>query len=265
MVLWVLLALGLNLRDDRPSGRPRVIHGLGPGVVLACGWAVLAGTFFGAVNPAWRSDLASAEGEAALASEPPRFELARNAFARAIELDRYSVKPWLGLAEVEYRFWKSPEAQDKYKTTWTKVLLTLDKALEGKYRDPDSLDLRRRQVNYARLILNELPADAKPFELLGLKSTIAKASRQAVRLYPTSAPLRADLAEASADLGMFPDAVAEARNALQLDQLMPHADKKLSDAARDYLTAQVERWGEQAKTPPPRPPGRSGSKSPAGA
>ena len=256
MVLWLLLALGLNLREDRPSGRLRVIDGLGPGVALACGWAVLAGTFYGAVIPGWRSDLAVAEGEAAMASKPPRFEVARNAFARAIELDRYSVEPWLGLAEVEYLFWKSPEAKDKYKTTWTKVLLTLDKALEGKFRDPDRLDLRRRQVNYARLILSELPTDAKPFEMLGLKSTIAKASRQAVRLYPTSASLRLELAQASADLGMYPDAIAEGRNALQLDRLMPHADKKLSDAAIAYLTAQIERWREQAKTPPPKPPGR---------
>ena len=258
MVLWLLLALGLNLREDRPSGRLRAVDGLGPGVVLACGWAVLAGTFYGAVIPGWRSDMAVAEGEAAMASKPTRFEVARNAFARAIELDRYSVRPWLGLAELEYLFWKSPEAKDKYKTTWTKVLLTLDKALEGKYRDPDSLELRRRQVNYARLILSELPNDAKPFELLGLKSTIAKASRQAVRIYPTSASLRAELAQASADLGMYPDAVAEAKNALQLDRLMPHADKKLSDQARAYLTGQIERWGEQAKTPPPQASGSAG-------
>ena len=256
MVLWILLALGLNLRDDRPSGRLRVGGGLGPGVALACGWAMLVGTFAGAVIPGWRSDQAVAEGEAAMLSKPPRVDAARYAFARAIELDRYSVTPWLGLAELEFLFWKSPEAKDRHKTTWTKVLLTLDKALEGKYRDPDSLDLRRRQVNYARLILSELPADAKPFELLGLKSTIAKASRQAVRLYPTSASLRAELAQANADLGMYPDAIAEARTALRLDGLMPHRDKKLSDPARAYLTTQIERWGEQAQIPPPRAAGR---------
>ncbi len=107
------------------------------------------------------------------------------------------------------------------------MLLTFDKALEGNYRDPDNLSLRRLQANYARTILSELPDDAKPFELLGLRSTIAKATRQAVRLYPTSAALRAELAQASADLGMYADAAAEARVALQLDAITPHLDKKL--------------------------------------
>ena len=58
MSLWVLLALGLNLRDDRPCGRLRDVGGLGPAIVLACVWAALAGTFFGAVVPSWKSEAA---------------------------------------------------------------------------------------------------------------------------------------------------------------------------------------------------------------
>lgn len=251
MALWILLALGLNLRDDRPCGRLREATGLGPGIALACGWAVLAGTFYGAVVPGWRSDLALAQGEAAMAQRPPRYEAARDAFAEAIELDRYAVRPWLALADLEYRFWSSPEAGEKSKTSWTKVTLALDKALEGPNRDPNNLGVRRRQASYARLILDRLPRDAKPFELVGLRGTIAKATRHAVRLYPTSATLRAELAQASADLGQYNVAAAEARVALELDGLTPHADKKLPPSARKYLQAQIPAWDEQAKAPTP--------------
>ena len=251
MSLWVCLALGLNLRDDKSCGRVRVAGGLGPGVVLACFWAVLAGTFFGAVVPGWQSDVALAEGQALMAARPPAYEAARNAFTRAIELDRYSVRPWLALADLEYRFWRSPEAGDRKKTSWTKVLLTFDKALEGNYRNPNNLGLRRFQAHYARTILGELPEDAKPFAIVGLRGTIAKATRKAVSLYPTSAELRGELAQASADLGMYSDAAAEAKIALRLDDLMPHADKKLPANVRSYLGSQVPHWEEQAKAPAP--------------
>ena len=256
MGLWVLLALGLNLRDDRPSGRLRTAPGVGPGVALACGWAVLVGTISGAVVPGWRSDLALAQGEAAMAARPPRFDVARRAFAEAIELDRYSTRPWLALADLEYRFWQSPEAVDKKKPVWNRVLIALDKALEDGYRDSGNLGIRRRQAMYARQILDRLPADAQPFELLELRSTIARATRRAVRLYPTSAPLRVELAQANADLGMYKDAAGEARVALQLDDLMPHRDKKLPAATRDRLLRQASAWDEQAKVPAPTKFGR---------
>lgn len=256
MALWVALALGLNLREDRACGRLRVAGGLGPGVALACGWAMLAGTFYGAVMPGWKSDLAIAEGDAAMAARPPAFEVARGAYERAIETDHYSVRPWLALADLEYRFWRSPETKERNKTAWNRVLLCFDKALEANYRDPDNLGLRRRQASYARTILNELPADANPFELVELKSTIAKATRQAVRLYPTSASLRAELAQASEDIGMHADAATEAKVALQLDAMMPHADKKLPNNLRSYLESHVMVWEEQAKAPPPALPKR---------
>ncbi len=87
MSLWVLLALGLNLREDRPCGRFREVGGLGPAVVLACVWAALAGTFFGAVMPFWESESYRLAGDAALAARPPAFEAARDAYKKAIEAD----------------------------------------------------------------------------------------------------------------------------------------------------------------------------------
>ena len=256
MVLWISLALGLNLRDDRRCGEVRTIGGLGPSVVLACGWAVLAGTFLGAVGPAWRADREVALGQQEMARPAPDFEVARNAYLRATEADHYAVVPWLALADLEYRFWTTHKSTDRYKTWWTKVLLSFDKALEANYRDPDSLSIRRQQAAYARAILRQLPDDAQPFELVGLRSTIAKATRQAVRLYPTSASLRAELAQASADLGLFDDAVAEARNALELDRLTPHQDKKLPDEVRASLVARIVEWQARAKLAPPVAPSR---------
>ncbi len=250
MALWLSLALGLNLREDRPAGRLRSRSGLTLGVLLACGWSVIAGTYYGAVVPGWRSDLALSEAQVALAAKPPRYEVARQALTAAIDADRYSIRPWLALADLEYRFWQSPESGTKHKTSWTKVLLTLDKAVEGTYRDPDNLALRRNQASYARKILNELP-DAKPFEVLELQGTIAKANRHSVRLYPTSALFRGELASANAELGLFQDAITEARTALQLDAITPHQDKKLPPQIRSYLTNKIPEWEERAKAPIP--------------
>jgi len=252
MMLWVLLAIGLNLRDDRPCGRLRRVGGLGPAVLLACVWAMLAGTYYGAVMPFWRSEAALEEAEAAMALRPPAFEVAREALARSIEADRFNTRPWVALADLEYQFWRSPEGSRRKEPHWPKVLMAMDKALDPKWRDPNDLGLRRRQASFARIILANSAQDARPFELIALRGTIVKACRNAARIYPTSATIRAELAEASAELGMFPDAVREAKQALLLDSLTPHLDKKLPAGVRSFLKAQIPPWEEQAKQPPPK-------------
>jgi hypothetical protein len=45
---------------------------------------------------------------------------------------------------------------------------------------------------------------------------------------------------------MFGDAVTEAEEALRLDALMPHPDKKLTDARRAQLRGKLPEWKEQA-------------------
>jgi O-antigen ligase len=254
MSLWCLLALGLNLRDDRPCGRLRNVGGLGPAILLACTWAALAGTFFGAVVPAWKSEAALEQGNALMALRPPAFEAARAAYTRAIEADHYSVKPWVALAELEFRFWQSPEIVNRKEPRWKRIQILLDDALDSKWRNPYNLGLRRRQAYYARAILHALPGDALAVELLDLKATIAKACRWSARIYPTSASIRAELAQASADIGFYPDAAREARQALLLDELTPHLDKKLAADLRARLKAQAPKWEELAKAPPPSPP-----------
>ena len=264
MALWVLLALGLNLRDDRPCGRLREAGGLGPAVVLACVWAALAGTFYGAITPFWESESYRMAGDAAFGSKPPAFELARKAYQEAIAADRYNVKPWVSLAELEYAFWRSPEQIKRKEPQYMKPLLILDEALDPKWRNPANRALRGLQANLARMILRDLPADAKPLEVLAPMQTIVRATRNAARIYPTSASLRAELAQASADIGMYPDAVREARQALLLDGQTPHPDKKLAKGVKDYLEKQITAWEERAKEPPPKPPTGSGPPMPPG-
>ena len=254
MSLWVFLAIGLNLRDDRPCGRLREVGGLGPAVVLAIAWAALVGTCFGAVMPFWVSESERAAGDAAMAARSPAFEAARKAYTKAIEVDHYNIRPWVGLADLEYAYWRSPEQVNRKEPGWMKVLLSLSSALDKTWRNPANLGLRRRQVSYARAILRDLPANASPEELLSLKTTIVRACRWAARIYPTSATIRADLAQASSEIGMYPDAVREAKQALLLDGLTPHSDKKLPPGTRAYLEAQWPRWEAQAKEPPPAPP-----------
>ncbi len=266
MSLWVLLALGLNLRDDRACGRLRIVGGLGPTALLAVAWAALAGTFFGAVMPFWKSEAERAVGDAAMASRPPAFEIAREAYKRSIEADHYNVRPWISLADLEFAYWHSPEVAARKQSLWTRVLIAMDDALDSKWRNPNNLGLRRRQAAYARAILSEMPDNAKPFELLSLRSTIVKATRRAASIYPTNATLRGELAQASAEIGMFVDAASEGKRALQLDELTPHADKKLPKNLKSYLEAQIPEWEAQAKEPPKVPPSnRKSATGPRGA
>ncbi len=130
MSLWVLLAIGQNLRDDRPCGRLRVVGGLGPTALLACVWAALAGTFYGAVMPFWESESYRRAGEDAMASRPPAYEAAREAYTRAIEADHYNIKPWIGLADVEYAYWRSPEQTKRKEPLFMRPLIAIDKALD---------------------------------------------------------------------------------------------------------------------------------------
>ena len=258
MALWMLLAIGLNLRDDRPCGRRREVGGLGPTVALACLWAALAGTFYGAVIPFWASEAERVVGDAALASSPPAFEIGRQAYTKAIEADHFNIKPWVGLAELEYLYWRSPERAQRKEPQFMKPLIALDNALTKPWRNPNNLDLRRQQARLARRIRRDL-VDAKPEELLPLLTTIVKATRYAASLYPTRATLRAELAQASAEIGMYLDAAREAKIALQLDALTPHPDKKLPQGTRPYLEAQIPEWEAKAKEPPPSPPRPPGS------
>jgi hypothetical protein len=249
LMLWMLIALGLNLRDDRPCSRVRDAGGRFPAFVLAAAWAALLGTFAGGVGPFWQSEAAIAEAEAALARRPPDFDRAASAFDRAIRADQYSARPWFGLAYLEYEIWQArgsrPEDQ-----RWRKIPVLLLKAASLP-RNPNSWTLHRDRALITGDLINQIGANLTPSELIRLRANVVEATRTASRLNPTDALLHARLAEASAEIGMTPDAVREAKEALRLDRLTPHAERKLPAPVRARLEAALPGWEQAGAMGPP--------------
>jgi hypothetical protein len=244
--LWGTLALGLNLREDRPCGRIREYETRLPGFALAIVWAALIGSFVGAIVPFWRSEAAIARAEEALAHRPPDFERAEAAyaFAEQEDVEPYSARPWLGDAYLQLLEWESRGSRPE-DLRWKKILILLKKAVSPR-RNTDSWTLHSERANITSDILKKVGPSLTPQEILPLQASIVEATRTASRLYPTNAMLHARLAEASAAMSMFYDAVTEAQEALRLDAITPHIDKKLSDSMRRHLDAELPGWIEKA-------------------
>jgi hypothetical protein len=74
-----------------------------------------------------------------------------------------------------------------------------------------------------------------PVQQIALTAQRAKCLRTASTLYPTSAPIFAELAEVDSGLGLIDPAKIEARKALELSDITPHADKKLDPVIQRKL------------------------------
>jgi hypothetical protein len=244
LVLWLLIAVGLNLRDDRPCGRLREYAGRLPAVALAIVWSALAGAFVGAITPFWRSEAALAGADDALARRPPDLDRAQAAYEFAKEADRYSPRPWLGDAYLQLLIWESRGSRPG-DLRWKKIPALLLKAASPP-RNPNAWTLHSERAEVTRDLLKRLGQSLSPSEIIPLQASIVEATRTASRLYPTNAMLHARLAEASAEISMFRDAVTEAQEALRLDGITPHLDKKLPDARREQLEAKLPDWTEKA-------------------
>jgi O-antigen ligase len=248
--LWSLLALGLNLREDRPCSRLREFESRVPSFSLAAGWAAVLGVFLGAAVPFWRTEAAIAEAEEALQRRPPEFEGAERAYRRAIAaegflaVDRYSARPWLGYAQSELAAWRWRGARVGDER-WKKVLVLLRDAVTPP-RNPNSWPLHMRLAETIRALLQHLGSKLTPLEVVQLGGEIVKETRMATLLYPSNAGLHARLAEASAEISMFGDAAKEAEEALRLDRLTPHPDKKLPEDVRRRLESRLPEWREKA-------------------
>jgi O-antigen ligase len=238
--LWTVIALGLNLRDDRPCGRLREADGRPVSFALAVVWAALAGTFFGAIWPFWRAEAEMSDATVALSSPSPAFDRARAAYERAAKDDVLSVSPWVGLADLTRREWLMRRARGDDPEIW-RAFDALDKASQLP-RNPDSLSIQQRRSAMAREVLTRAGPTMPPLAIIKIKGIWVQAARLATRLYPNSAILHAELAEASGGMGELQGALAAAQEALRLDQLTPHLDKKLPDSLREHLQEQVEQW-----------------------
>ena len=242
--LWVALAVGLNLRADRPCARPRDADGRLAAFALAVVWAALLGTFVGQVRPHWRVEAALAEAEDLANARPPDYDRAEIALERAATLDKFSARPWLALASLHYQEWtaRGAKADD---LRWRKIPFDMYMAVIPP-RAADSWSRHRERARMTTLLLRQLGDNIRPIEQTRYRANIVEACRKAALLYPTNATLRARLAEASAEVGYIPDAIKEGREALRLDVLTPHIDKKLDPAVRTWLESWLPVWEKSA-------------------
>ncbi len=262
LTLWSLVALGSNLRDDRAAGRLRGPIGRLAPFALAALWAALLGSFVGGATPYWKAEAALNAAQDAIRDRPPDFNRAEAAYIRAQEVDRFSARPWLGQANLDYEVWKERGARYEDQR-WKKIPVEMYEANHA----PRSEQSWSRQLERARmmtLILKSIADKLPPRELLRYRGNIAEATRKAMLLYPTNASLHARLAEISAEIGMIPDAVKEGQRALELDSLTPHADKKLEPRVRDWITAKLPDWKKSAASMPTAPPPKAGKTNPQG-
>jgi len=246
--LWSMLALGLNLCDDCSCGRLREYESRMPAFALALGWAALLGTFAGVVGPFWRSEAAIAQAEAAINHRPPNFARADQAYLSAINADPYNARPWLKSAAFSWLVWQERgfKVEDP---EWRKIPILYQKAATAP-RNPTSWALHADRARVILKLLSVVGQGLQPLELLKYRGKIVEATRTAARLNPTSAELHARLAEASAEISMYQDAVTEATEALRLDEITPHQDRKLLKAIRLRLAALIPKWTENAAKMP---------------
>jgi hypothetical protein len=245
IALWTLIALAQNLREDRPSGRRRIIGGRWLAFGLAACLAALIGSFVGVNVPLWQSEAAMADAQEALQARRPDFDRAMDAYIRAAQFDHYSVQPWLGLADLRFQRWEF-EGSPPGERVWIQIAEALDRAAAPP-RNPNALIVQRRRM----AILHELIARQSPAnkDMERMRADLLNAAAKAVKLYPNNAPLHAELAEASAATGRFAEAAREARSALQLDDAIArHPDKRLPKRLRKRLEEEEARWRERAQS-----------------
>lgn len=268
LVVWVPLALGLNLRENRPSSRLRHWDGWLGSFVLAAIWAAIGGTFLGTVGPHWAAESALQRAEASMHEArhafeqtmrrlPPnlptsrRFEeafqaahpfylQAESAYKEATQADRYASRPWMGRALLELEAWRAegePVRLDRL--IWHRVNSALEQAVKSP-RNPDNLSVQTLRAQLAEVILQR--SGWPEFERRTILADRLDALRRASRLSPTDSRLTAELALALDDSGFSSEASQTARQALWLDASTPHLDKKLPEeihrALQDRFPAQ---------------------------
>jgi hypothetical protein len=244
LCLWMLVALGLNVREDRPCGLLHEVESRLPGFALALVWAALAGSFAGAVLPFWRCEAALAQAEEALARRPPNYERAQAAYEYAKQADRFNPRPWRDDAYLQLLIWYARGSRPE-DLRWKKVPALFLKAASGD-RNPSSWTLHSDRAQITRELLSKVGHSLTPQETITWQGSIVEATRKASLLYPTNATLHARLALASATIQMYQDAVDEAKEALRLDEITPHPDKKLGDKTREELKALLPEWAQKA-------------------
>ncbi len=160
-MLWALLAIGMNLREDRPCGSLREIEGRAIAFVPSAVLAAILGTFFGTVSPFWAADEPIARAEALVRSRPNRLDVADDLYARANELDVLARRGWIGRANLELMSWRSMGRPPELRS-WSRIDSALETAAK-RPRDPNSLLVQRLRARFAKEFLeaSEFPPQVK--------------------------------------------------------------------------------------------------------
>jgi O-antigen ligase len=255
--LWMLVALAQNAREDVRAGQLRPFGGRIIAFIPAMVLAALGGTFYSTVWPYWKAQGLIAQARSELVGRTPDFDAAQDFLLQASKADKYESIPHLMMAELTFSAWN--DRRVRAEEAWPQIKSDLANAVAGD-RNPDSREVETRRAAMAAALLERggpLPAAIK--EQL-LKARV-NASARVCRLYPSSAVYRAGLADALAADGKLDEALREGREALRLDRVMPHQDKKLTAESRKRLEDSLVEWARPkpapgAAQPKPGPEGK---------
>ncbi len=211
--LWLLFAVGLM--GDPPKQAPRAAAfgalAIAMGLAVACHQT--------AYEPVLRARHAVDAARHAVANG--RLGQAERRLREAAEADPLAAEPWRHLAAVMLQTWEQTGSRQ---------------ALEA-FREADAEAVQREANSAAGWFVSgdwHMRAYQKR-EAAEDAERAAASYAQAVARYPTSGRYRARLALAHRAAGNVQAFEREAAEALRLDRLTPHADKKLSDDLRDQL------------------------------
>jgi hypothetical protein len=246
---WMLLALGFNSVDRDAGalvqdGKRRLPAWSWGCALLLLAAATGASCYFLAFRPVVRC-------HAALASamdEPGGVDKRINRLVDAAEADPLSPEPWWLIAELEYgRLLEDPKQEDWMKRFVNATSKVLD------LRPYSSAAWRQCGRWYYELYARDQKLDT------GNPARVC--FDRAVALYPNMAQLRGEYALALGATGNQREAKAQLDVARRLDQLTPHADKKLSPQMVEQLK-RLEASLIQSDEPPSSGPERSGEDKP---
>ncbi|HVU90431.1 MAG TPA: O-antigen ligase family protein [Pirellulales bacterium] len=212
--LWLLAALCLASTE-----RVRPLHIAGSAALFAVAVGLAIGFYLQTYGPvlACNAELDLADVDSSHAESH---------LQAAAAADPQSAEPRKRLAMLEWEHWRSFPSPAAFER-WTAAL---DDAVR---LDPHAAPLAELKGDIC------LEAYQSTHQAEPLMMAVA-AYRRAVNLYPNSGALHAKLAVALAEEGEQATAADEARVALQLDALTPHADQKLPGEMRERLQTLAE-------------------------
>lgn len=216
--LWLLAALLLDATDP-PTAKKSLPWSAAVGCLLIAGplFAVQHQTGY---QPVMKSRGAMAAAHASTGSQYEQQLLNAAAF------DPWAIEPWQELAAWRLREWKGKPATDRE----PHLLKDFDQYTTNALAlNPRSFD------GFNRAGMGWMEAYRQSPREKGWAKKAAARFAEAVRLYPTSAVLQARWATALEASGDAKTAEAAARESLRLDDLMPHADHKLSPELRGEM------------------------------